>query len=171
MISQQHLLQEMHALYNDHHGWWRSWLRKRLANTSDAADLAHDTYMRVLVSGQAPRPEQSRRYLTRIAKGLAIDFYRRRQIEAAYLETLSRLEPSQVPCEETRALVVEALVELDRLLQGLPPRVRQALLLCKLDGLSYQDIAQQLEVSVSSVEKYIASALRACYEARYDTRT
>ena len=43
-----------------------------------------------------------------------------------------------------------------------------ALLLCKLDGLSYRDIAERLNVSLSSVEKYVAAALLACYQALYD---
>jgi DNA-directed RNA polymerase specialized sigma24 family protein len=50
-------------------------------------------------------------------------------------------------------------------LQGLPAKAREALLLRKLDGLSYRDIASRLAVSVSSVEKYVASALLACYQA------
>lgn len=160
------LQQEVQTLYSDHHGWLYGWLRKRLGNAFDAADLAHDTYVRVLASGQAPQPDDSRRYLTQIAKGLAIDLYRRRQIEAAYLETIAVLASAEAPSEETRAMVVEALVELDALLHRLPAKARQALLLCKLDGLSYREIAQQLKVSVSSVEKYIASALRICIEAR-----
>ena len=49
----------------------------------------------------------------------------------------------------------------------LPARARQALLLCKLDGLSYRDIAAELQVSVSSVEKYIAAGLLACYQAMH----
>ncbi len=70
-----------------------------------------------------------------------------------------------MPSEEARALVIEAVMEIDRVLQGLPSNARQALLLCKLDGLGYREIALQLKVSVSSVEKYIAAALLACHEA------
>ncbi|MFT3803619.1 MAG: sigma-70 family RNA polymerase sigma factor [Burkholderiaceae bacterium] len=160
----------VHALYRDHHGWLQGWLRKRLGNGFDAADLAHDTYVRVLASGLAPPPEESRRYLTQIAKGLAIDLHRRRRIEAAYLETVALLAPADAPSEETRAMIVQTLVELDALLRRLPARSRQAFLLHKLDGLSYREIAQQLGVSVSSVEKYIAAGLRACYEFRYPAR-
>ena len=94
---------------------------------------------------------ESRRHLTRIANGMVIDLYRRRQIEAAYLEVLV-----QVP---------EALAEIDAVLHLLPSKARQALLLCKLDGMSYRDIAAELQVSVSSVEKYIAAGLLACYQA------
>lgn len=48
-----------------------------------------------------------------------------------------------------------------------PLKARQALLLCKLDRLGYREIAQQLGVSVSSVEKYIARALLVCYQSMY----
>ena len=61
--------QPIEVLYGDHHGWLRGWLRKRLGNAFDAADLAHDTYVRILASGSMPQPDQSRRHLTQIANG------------------------------------------------------------------------------------------------------
>ena len=64
-------------LYRSHHGWLHGWLRKRLGCAHQAADLAHDTYVRLIVSGRLPAPDQSRAYLTQIAKGLAVDFFRR----------------------------------------------------------------------------------------------
>ncbi len=159
--------QKIAAFYSDHHGWLRGWLRKKLGNAFDAADLAHDTYVRILSCGQPPEPEQSRRYLTQVANGLLIDLYRRRRIGAAYLQTLSLLPEPEAPSEEARALVLEALIEIDALLHRLPEKTRRALLLCKLDGLSYREIASRLNVSVSSVEKYIARGLQACYQALY----
>lgn len=62
------LQQQIEHLYANHHGWLRGWLRRRLGNSFDAADLAHDTFLRLLVSGRAPTPEQSRAHLTQIAK-------------------------------------------------------------------------------------------------------
>jgi RNA polymerase sigma-70 factor (ECF subfamily) len=161
-------LQTVEVLYSDHHGWLRGWLRKKLGNAFDAADLAHDTYVRIIASGIAPPPDQSRRHLAQVANGLVIDLYRRRHIEAAYLAAISMLPEPEVPSEEDRALVIEALVEIDFILHRLPAKVRTALLLCKLDGLSYREISARLGVSVSSVEKYIASALLACYQAAYE---
>ena len=161
-------LDPLEALYSDHHGWLRGWLRKKLGNAFDAADLAHDTYVRIMVSGNTPLPDQSRRHLTQIANGLVIDLYRRRQIEAAYLDAISLMPAPEVPSEEARALVIEALIELDTMLHGLPAKARMALLLCKLDGLSYREIAGRLHVSVSSVEKYVAAGLLTCYQALYE---
>ncbi|MBY4867520.1 sigma-70 family RNA polymerase sigma factor [Burkholderia anthina] len=166
-VVESHAQRDFRALYNDHHGWLRGWLRKRLGNSCDAADLAHDTYLRVLASGATPRPDDSRRYLTQIANGLLIDLYRRRRIESAYLDTVRHLPEPETPSPETRALVIEALCEIDAMLDRLSPNARTALLLCKLDGLTYREIAARLGVSVSSVEKYVAAALRACYAVLY----
>ena len=158
-------MNHIEILYADHHGWLYGWLRRKLGSAVEAADLAHDTYLRILHTGRVPDAEQSRRHLAQIANGLVIDLYRRRQIESAYLDAIAHLPPALAPSEEVRALAVEALAELDAILHSLPAKAREALLLCKLDGMGYRDIAAQLGVSVSSVEKYIASALVACYHA------
>ena len=164
------LQQQIEILYTDHHGWLRGWLRRKLGDACDAADLAHDTYLRIMAVGHVPPPDDSRRHLTQVAKGLVIDLYRRRQIEAAYLEALELVPESQTPSEEARAITVEALIEIDAILHGLPPKARAALLMCRLDGMSYREIAGHLQVSVSSVEKYIAAGLLACYQAVHAPR-
>ena len=87
----------------------------------------------------------------------------------AYQEALTLVSDPYSPSEETRALAIEALVQIDAALQSLPPKARRALLLCKLDGMSYRDIAADLRVSVSSVEKYIAAGLAACYLTLHGT--
>lgn len=159
------LTRQLEVLYADHHGWLRSWLRRKLGNAFDAADLAHDTYLRILRTGNVPDAEQSRRHLAQVANGLVIDLYRRRHIEAVYLESIAHLPSAQVPSEESRALVIEALMEVDAILCTLQPKVRAALLLSKMEGLGYREIAQRLHVSISTVERYMVCALLACDRA------
>ncbi|WP_022961971.1 sigma-70 family RNA polymerase sigma factor [Halopseudomonas pelagia] len=154
--------QQMDMLYREHHSWLSGFLQRRLGCSHSAADLVQDTYLRLLTSGKLPPLDNSRGYMTRIAKGLMIDLYRRRRIENAYLEELGHQPEAVHPSPETHAQTVEALITIDRLLHGLPINVRRALLMRRLDGLSYREIAEQLGVSVSSVEKYVACALQAC---------
>ncbi|MDQ7727766.1 sigma-70 family RNA polymerase sigma factor [Halomonas sp. SpR8] len=158
------------ALYHNHHSWLRRWLNAKLGCSHTAADLAHDTYLRILARGSTPAPDQSRRFLTQIAKGLVIDHYRRQRIETAYLEALSHLPEPMSSSPEEQALTIEALVEIDALLHGLPEKPRRAFLMCRLDGLNYSEIANSLGVSVSSVEKYIARALLVCHQAMHESQ-
>lgn len=157
-------------LYRGHHGWLHAWLCRKMGCAHHAADLAHDTFVRLIAKGSTPPPEQSRAYLAQIANGLVVDLYRRRRIEAAYLETIAHLPEPQAPSPETRAMVIETLVEIDALLDSLPAKARQAFLLCRLEGLSYRDIAVRLGVSASSVEKFVARALAACYQSQFAVR-
>jgi RNA polymerase sigma factor (sigma-70 family) len=154
---------QFEKLYIDHHRWLCSLLRRKLGNSLDAADLAHDIYLNLIKKGCVPSIEDSRCHLTQIAKGMVIDLYRRRHREARHLESLMQQAEPLVPSEEERALAAEALVQIDDALQAKPSKAREALLLCKLHGMGHRDIAAELNVSVSSVEKYIAAGLRACH--------
>jgi len=161
------LHQQIKVLYSDHHGWLQGWLRRKLGNAFDAADLAHDTYLRIITRGSAPQPEESRQQLAQIANGLVVDLFRRRHIETAYLEAVRAMPETAVPSPEMHALIIVALVEIDTILARLPAKVREAFLLCKVNGLNYREIALRLDVSVSSVEKYMVRALLACGAAQF----
>jgi len=155
-------------LYVEHHGWLQGWLRHRLNSAADAADLAHDTFVRVLQRRQAKALLEPRAYLRTIARGLVIDLWRHRDIERAWLETLAQLPEAQVPSPETSALAIEALVAIDRLLDALPARTRTIFLLAQLDGMPCPRIAEQLGVSLSTVERDLSKALRHCYQLVFE---
>lgn len=155
--------QPVEALYVDHHGWLQGWLRRRLGDAFDAADVTHDTFLRLLVSGRTPTPDQSRAHLAQIAKGLVVDLRRRRAVEASYLDALAHLPEDRVPSLDVQAQAVEALLLLDAALGGLPARVRETFLLARLDGLTYSAIAQRLGISVGAVRKYMLRGAQACH--------
>lgn len=154
-------------LYTGHHRWLVGWLRQRLNCSDSAADLAHDTFTRILVARESLYVTEAKALLATIAKGLVIDYYRRRALEAAFLDALASLPEPQSPSPEARLIVLEALVQVDRLLDGLPAKVRRAFLLSQLDGWSYDRIATELKVSLSSVQQYMSRAYAACYRAAY----
>ncbi|OUM28850.1 sigma-70 family RNA polymerase sigma factor [Pseudomonas putida] len=155
-------------LYVEHHSWLQGWLRTRLHNATDAADLAHDTFLRILQRRQAPVLLEPRAYLRTIARGLVIDLWRHRDIEQAWLETMAGLPEAQMPSPEVSALAIEALIGIDRMLDALPERMRTIFLMAQLDGLPCPRIAEQLGVSLSTIERDLAKALRHCYQLAFE---
>jgi RNA polymerase sigma factor (sigma-70 family) len=154
------------GLYREHHSWLTGWLRGRLGHCSDrAADFAQDTFLRILQAGEHP-PElvQPRHYLVTIARGLLIDHFRRQDLERAYLAELAVLPQACQPSLEERAILLETILEIDRMLDGLGTKLRQAFLLSQLDGLSHAEIAAEMGVSVSSVKKYMQKAVLHCLQ-------
>lgn len=158
----------LQTLYCDHHRWLQGWLQRRLGNAFDAADLAQDTYVRLAVRGPQALGEirEPRALLTTIAHGLVVSLYRRRCVEQAWLDTLAALPEVLAQSPERRAIVLQTLVEVDRLLGQLPLPVRQAFLLSQIDGMRQAEIAAELGLSVPTVKRHIARALvQVCFLA------
>jgi RNA polymerase sigma factor (sigma-70 family) len=155
--------QIVHVLYSDHHGWLYRLLQRKLGNACDAADLAQDAFMRLLLRPcEFDSGEGARAYLSTIAKGLCIDLWRRRAIERAYLEALLEYSDAAHPSAEHRAIVLETLFQIDAMVRRLPPKVREAFLMYRLHGLPYREIAAELKVSTRMVKRYMAQAMLHC---------
>lgn len=148
-----------HALYVEHHDWLQGWLRRRLGDAHHAADLAHDTFVRVVAGRQAQKIQEPRAYLTTLAQRVLWNFWRRRELEQAWLDAVASLPQGLAPSPEDYLLVREAVETLDQWLGGLPAKVRQAFLLRRLDGLKHTEIATAMGISVATVERYLKQAL------------
>jgi RNA polymerase sigma factor (sigma-70 family) len=130
-------------IYVQHHSWLYGWLKGKLHDACDAADVAHDTFVRILGSRDASQIREPKDYLVTVAKGLVIDRYRRRAIEVAYLETLAARPEATAISEEDKALIIETLVAVDKALADLGARARRIFMLSQIEGLTYQQIAEQ----------------------------
>jgi len=159
------LHREIATLYTDHHGWLQGWLRKKLGDVHQAADLAHDTFVRLLSREEPVQAREPRAFLTTVAQRVLANHYRRQQLERAYLEALAQAPQAAALSPEERALLLEALDEIDRLLDGLPAPVRRAFLMAQLDGMKQADIARALGVSLTTVKRYLVQAGMRCYFA------
>lgn len=150
------------SLYQNHHVWLTNWLRRKLGNQHDAADLAHDTFVRIMQSRILATLREPRNYLTTVAHGLVVDLWRRRALEKAYLETLDTLPIQHHPSAEAQALIQEQLIRLDHMLSGIGHKAKQAFLLSMIEGASYPTIARRLNISERTVGNYLAKAMERC---------
>jgi RNA polymerase sigma-70 factor, ECF subfamily len=139
-------------------------------NAHDAEDLTQETFIRVFRSLANYKPGTFEGWLHRITTNLFLDMARRR----------SRLRMEGLP-EDTDRLVgdgpspeqVYAETHLDPDLQAaldeLPPEFRAAVVLCDVEGLSYEEIGATLGVKLGTVRSRIhrgRQALRASLERR-----
>ncbi|MBK5474648.1 sigma-70 family RNA polymerase sigma factor [Pseudomonas sp. TH21] len=152
----------LHQLYSEHNSWLKGWLRVRLGNAADASDLAQDTFVRVMTARHTTPIREPRGYLSAIARSLLIDKSRRRAIEQAYLQALAlRPEPVEVS-PEVRLSIIEMLVSIDTLLDGLGTRTREIFLAVQLEGLSYVAAGERFGVSVTTVKNHLVRAMTQC---------
>lgn len=91
-----------------------------------------------------------------------IDHWRRQDVERAYLDALAYLPEPEVPSPEARLLILEALHRIDAMLASLPIRTRHIFVLAQIDGLTYQQVADQLGTSLITVKRHMRTAFAAC---------
>ena len=157
-------------LYQAHHEWLVRWIAGRTSGSDSAQDLAQDTFMRLLDRPAMPEGIQSpKAWLAKVAGNLVIDQARRQILEKNYLALLSNLPEAEQPSPESQLELLTLLEQIDKLLDGLRPVEKTAFLMARLDGFTYREVAKELDVSLSSVEKYIAKATYQCYVATYES--
>ena len=161
-IIDQHYIGE---LYKDHHSWLLSWLRRKLDSPEFAADISHDVFVKLLTREENKQIHEPRAFLTTIARRSLANHWRHQQIEQAYLDALRAYPEPLHPSEEERAVIIEAIVEINARLDGLPAVVKRAFLYSQLDGMRYKQIAEKLNISISTVKRYLIQAAAQCYFA------
>ena len=140
-------------------------------NSHDAEDLTQDVFVRVFRSLSSYTPGTFEGWLHRITTNLFLDSVRRKQrirFDALADDAADRL-PGREPTPE-RVLTDQMLdADIHQALEALPPDFRAAVVLCDIEGLSYEEIAATLGIKLGTVRSRIhrgRSQLRAALEHR-----
>ncbi|AZC32899.1 sigma-70 family RNA polymerase sigma factor [Pseudomonas chlororaphis] len=154
------------GLFRSHYDWLCSRLRYHLHHSLDAGasaeDIAADTFVQLLSRPEVLPIHQPRALLTTISQRLVYQLWRRRDLERAYLDALQHDDEAVQPSPQDLAQMLEALEAIDRLLDGLPAKVKATFLLSQVNGLTYPQIAEQLGISQRSVSDYMTRAAQRC---------
>ncbi len=127
-----------------------------LGDTHDAEDAFQASFL-VLArrSGSIRRPELLGNWLygvaLRTAKEAKMRAGRRRRLEAPSAEVVDRGSPSEVVRPEVALICLEELEALHEEVARLPERYRIPVVLCELEGLTYQEVARRMKCPVSTI--------------------
>ena len=146
---------------------------KFLRDADDAKDTSQEVFIEVFRSIKSFREDaELKTWLYRIAVNRSIDAMRKKKRKHQVLalrqvfEKVTRriADPSQLSRPDGTLELAERNADLTRALEKLPKNQQSALVLSKCDGLSNTEIAEILNVSVSSVESLIHRAKRNMHE-------
>ncbi len=130
-------------------------------NQHDAEDLTQETFVRVFRSLHTYSPGTFEGWLHRITTNLFLDQARRRQRIRmdAMGDDDERYENTDRLATPERAFEHGNLDhDVQRALDDLPPEYRAAVVLCDIEGLSYEEIAVTLGVKIGTVRSRIHRA-------------
>lgn len=135
------------------------YFRRRLRGADDPRDLVQEAFARLIGSAPAGMLRNPEAYLQRIARNMLIDRSRKRSGKIIHVPIS---DGAEIPVLPDQSYAIEA-DDMKRLylnaVEALPPRTRQVFLLHRVDELSYKVIAEDLGLSIRTVEWHIAEAI------------
>jgi RNA polymerase sigma factor (sigma-70 family) len=147
-------------------------LNRNWRNRDEIPDLLQEVYVRVYESATRELPRTVKPFLFTIARNLMID--RLRQMNVVSFEAVADFDKLNViddmPSPERLTSAREELRQLQKAVDGLPPRCRQIVILRKIDGLPQREVARRLGVTEEVVESQVGKAMRLLTNAVHGQR-
>lgn len=144
-------------------------LARMVKNPSIAEELVQETYLRVARTLLQRPVEHLEPFLFQTGRNLALDHLRHLRMQSRTLmddvsdEELQAV-PSGAPSAEESVHAEQLLERLGSTVERLTPRQQQIFILSRLHGCGYAEIAEQLDVSLSTVQKELKLIMAICID-------
>ncbi|WP_196797985.1 RNA polymerase sigma factor [Colwellia sp. PAMC 21821] len=138
---------------------------KMSVEQQDVDDILQETFIRVLDSDAKQEIKSPKGYLFVVSRNLVL-----KKLMQQSKEIHTELDDALTEDDDENTVEKDLYQKLkferfNKVLSSLPEKHRRAILLRKLYCLSHKEIAKKMDVSVSSIEKYIAQGLKQCKQS------
>lgn len=138
-------------------------IRNNWRAAEDVVDLRHDVYELAIAGARRGLPDDARAFLFTIARNHLINRAKRARIVS--FELVADLEAVQHDVDmltaERHVLARDALRRAQEGIDRLSPRVRQIVLLRKVEGLNTRETAARLGIGIDAVERQLSMGMKA----------
>ncbi|HLF28370.1 MAG TPA: RNA polymerase sigma factor SigZ [Anaerolineae bacterium] len=158
------MLRTTEDIWNEFSQRLRGFIANRITDPADAEDILQDVFVKLHTRIDTLRNEDRLTpWLYQIARNTIIDFYRAQPRAVPMPETLA-IEDE--PAESDAASRIAS--SLTSMLECLPDKYRQALVLSEFEGQTQQQVAEQLGLSLSGAKSRVQRGREMLREALLD---
>jgi len=148
------------SLFKDHQGELIGRTVKIVHCADIASEIVQESYLILTKTSQTQIIKQPRGFLFRVARNLAFDYLKHNKVIAGHVEKYAEDYQQEMPSAEHIIEQQQRLEMFKEMVDELPPRCRDVFILYKVYGKSYKEIALELGISQSGVEKHIMKGLK-----------
>jgi RNA polymerase sigma factor (sigma-70 family) len=154
----------VYEAYTRHGSSLKRFIGRFMRSPSDIEDIAQEAFLRAYTVERSRPIEQPKSFLFRIAKHLALSQLTRKSRQITqYIEDSDESEVIQLESSAEEEASARQILGLHcEAVAGLSPQCRQVYLLRKVHGFSHKEIAAELGIAVSTVEKHLIKAVEQC---------
>lgn len=157
------------GLYRQYGPFLRARILSQTGCAAAADDIVQEVFIKLLKGHDLSGVRNMKSYLYRIAMNATVDYFRSRKRNAAMVEGESIEDRSDAcatdPTAEEMLIYRDSIIQLHRKVGQISPLCQKIFWLSRGEGYRNAEIAQMLNVCISTVEKNITKASRRCQAA------
>lgn len=146
------------SLFSDYYLELKRFIGIKFGSHDEADDIVQEAFKNILGKDSLDDIKDPKAYLYQAAQNLALNRIRREKRHKSFQEKC--LPPDLAPSPEGEVSAAIALEKIQEAISSLPEKPRTAFILSRAHNKTYNEISDELNVSVSAVEKYIIQTLR-----------
>ena len=133
---------------------------KIVRNQEEAKDIVSDVFLKLCINRNRIQISQNKKgYMYQCVRNSCLNYLEHKKMMKNYAQAQNeKLEACDDNNPLTAMISKEELFKIEQALNSLPPRCKQVFILAKFDRLSYQEIADQLKISINTVNRQITIA-------------
>ncbi len=136
----------------------RNFIYYKSGDVQQAEDISQEAFIRLWKACAKVQPDKAKAYLYRVANNLLLDQIKHEKVKLTYQQHADK----KISDTHTPAYLLEEAEfreQLAKAIADLPEKSRTVFLMNRIDGLTYQEIADRLGISKKAVEKRMSKAL------------
>ncbi|AYO31663.1 RNA polymerase sigma factor SigZ [Biomaibacter acetigenes] len=140
------------ALWKELSSNLKTFILKKVGNEHDAEDILQDIFLKIFTNlDQLKDNNRIYAWIYQITRNTINDYYRMRRIRAE----ISDLPEKGVTSNDEDGIINELVLCLKNMIQSLPDKYKQAIMLTELGGLTQRELAQKLGMSISGAKSRV----------------
>lgn len=150
-------LKEFKILFHNYHDAIRNFLYYKSGDLVLSEDLTQDVFMKVWDKRDEIKTETVKSYLYTIANNMLLNKIRHEKVKMSFAEKSKPKQEEQSP--EFQLEEKEFKEKLELIISEMPEKQREVFLMNRIEEMTYQEIADRLDLSVKAIEKRMHGAL------------
>ncbi|MDR2284212.1 MAG: RNA polymerase sigma-70 factor [Sphingobacterium sp.] len=139
--------------------YWK--LKRMVKDTEEADELLQNLFVKVWERREQINIQQSfEAYLYRVAQHMAVDYFRRLERQSRLQDEVSKSSTEVDGDTEAQLIAKETQQLLDEAIAKLPEQRRRAFILCKIEGKTYLEAAEIMQISPNTVHNHLVKAVQ-----------
>ncbi|GAA4830001.1 RNA polymerase sigma-70 factor [Algivirga pacifica] len=147
------------SLFDQYYASIRNFVYYKVGDAQVAEDLAQEVFLKVWEKRQEVKTDTVKTYLYTIANNLSINYLKRGTVAFNFAINPVNRKEETIESPEYEMELKEFDMQLQKAISDIPEKSREVFLMNRIEGLTYNEIADRLQVSVKAVEKRMKKAL------------